>query len=136
MNKKELSQLYYIKRSIERNERKLKSLKSNLNKITQEISDMPRSQNVGDKISDSISDIIDTERLLVADQERKVVVEKQLTTFIKSIDDCRTQLIFELRFIDCLKWPEVAVNVGPYETADSARKLVDRYLKNLSVLSA
>lgn len=135
MNLKELNQLYYIDREIEKDERELKELRASVNSLTQEISDMPRSPNSKDKMSDYISRIVDLEKMIELNLERKQIEKKRIMAFIESIDDSRIRLIFHYRFIKNLHWVEVAKLVSPYETADSARMATKRYLKTCSFCS-
>ncbi len=48
--------------------------------------------------------------------------------FIYSIDDAMLRGIFDLRYIQGLKWDGVAAHMGGYCTGDYARILHDRYL--------
>lgn len=135
MNLKELNQIYYIDREIEKDERELKELRASVISLTQEISDMPRATNVKDKTAEYISRILDLEKMIELNLERKQIEKKRIMTFIESIDDSRIRLIFHYRFIKNLHWVEVAKLVSPYETADSARMVVKRFLKSRSFCS-
>ena len=130
MNLKELNQIYYIDREIEKDEHKLKELRASVISLTQEISDMPKTTNAKDKTAEYISRILDLEKTIELNLERKQIEKKRIMVFIESIDDSRIRLIFHYRFIKNLHWVEVAANVSPYETADSAKKACYRYLKS------
>lgn len=129
MNLKELNQIYYIDREIEKDERELKELRASVISLTQEISDTPRATNVKDKTAEYISRILDLEKMIELNLERKQIEKKRIMAFIESIYDSRIRLIFHYRFIKNLHWVEVAKLVSPYETADSAKKTCYRYLK-------
>lgn len=135
MNLKELNQIYYIDREIEKDERELKELRASVISLTQEISDTPRATNVKDKTAEYISRILDLEKMIELNLERKQIEKKRIMAFIESIDDSRIRLIFHYRFIKNLHWVEVAKLVSPYETADSARMVVKRFLKSRSFCS-
>lgn len=137
MNLKELNQIYYIDREIEKDERELKELRASVISLTQKISDMPRATNVNvkDKTAEYISRILDLEKMIELNLERKQIEKKRIMAFIESIDDSRIRLIFHYRFIKNLHWVEVAKLVSPYETADSARMVVKRFLKSRSFCS-
>lgn len=52
----------------------------------------------------------------------------EIMDFINGISDPLTRLIFEYKYIRCMKWQQIANRVGN-NTADSCRKIHDRYLK-------
>ena len=135
MNLKELNQIYYIDREIEKDERELKELRASVISLTQEISDMPKTTNAKDKTDEYISRILDLEKTIELNLERKQIEKKRIMAFIESIDDSRIRLIFHYRFIKNLHWVEVAKLVSPYETADSARMVVKTFLKSRSFCS-
>lgn len=129
MNLKELNQIYYIDREIEKDERELKELRASVISLTQEISDMPRATNVKDKTAEYISRILDLEKMIELNLERKQIEKKRIMAFIESIDDSRIRLIFHYRFIKKLHWVEVARLISPHETDVSVRVACHRYLK-------
>mgnify|MGYP000013120426 CR=1 FL=1 len=129
MNLKELNQIYYIDREIEKDERELKELRASVISLTQEISDMPRATNVKDKTAEYISRILDLEKMIELNLERKQIEKKRIMAFIESIDDSRIRLIFHYRFIKNLHWVEVARLISPHETDVSVRVACHRYLK-------
>ena len=129
MNLKELNQIYYIDREIEKDERELKELRASVISLTQKISDMPRATNVKDKTAEYISRILDLEKMIELNLERKQIEKKRIMAFIESIDDSRIRLIFHYRFIKNLHWVEVARLISPHETDVSVRVACHRYLK-------
>lgn len=130
MTRNELNRLRSIKGEITKNERKLKVMREKINRLTQELSDMPKSPNASDNMGEIIAQMVDLERLIALEQEKAIIEEKRMMAFISKIPDSRTRQIFDLRFLECLSWAEVAANVSPYETADSAKKACYRYLKS------
>lgn len=135
MTRNELNRLRNIKGEITKNERKLKVMREKINRLTQELSDMPKSPNASDNMGEIIAQMVDLERLIALEQEKAIIEEKRMMAFISKIPDSRTRQIFDLRFLECLSWAEVAANVSPYETADSARMVVKRFLKSRSFCS-
>lgn len=129
MNLKELNRFRYIDKDIEKDEQELKELRAMVNTLTKEISDMPRGSGVKDRIGDSISRIVDLEKMIELNLERKQIEKKRVMAFIESIDDSRIRLIFYYRFIKNLYWVEVAKLISPYDTADTVRKACYRFLK-------
>lgn len=49
--------------------------------------------------------------------------------FFESIEDMQTRQIFELRYIHCMKWTDIAAHIGGYNTPDTVRMRCCRYLK-------
>ena len=54
---------------------------------------------------------------------------RELAAWIDSIPDSQTRRIFRLRYVDGQPWAAVSMRTG-YSSADGARKVVERYLKN------
>jgi hypothetical protein len=65
-------------------------------------------------------------------------LENIIDEFINSIDDARVRMIVRYKYIDDYDWNKVADKVGGYNTSESVRKLLERYLdekQNLSDMS-
>lgn len=56
------------------------------------------------------------------------VSEREVRRFVDSIEDNRTKLIFNLRFICGLKWEAVAVMIGGGNSEDAVKSACYRYL--------
>ena len=132
MTLKELSQLYYLNREIQRDSKRLKDLKMSEVKTTARYSDMPKSKSMThDIMAEKVATIVDLEEMLEFKKLKRVYEEKRLMHFIESIDDCFLRLIFKLRFIDCKKWDTIACYVGGGNTGDSIKKNCYRYITRL-----
>ena len=132
MTLKELSQLYYLNREIQRDIKRLKDLKMAEVKTTARYSDMPKSKSMThDIMAEKVATIVDLEEMLEFKKLKRVYEEKRLMHFIESIDDCFLRLIFKLRFIDCKKWDTIACYVGGGNTGDSIKKNCYRYITRL-----
>jgi len=132
MTLKELSQLYYLNREIQRDSKRLKDLKMVELKTTSRYSDMPKSKSMThDIMAEKVATIVDLEEMLEFKKLKRVYEEKRLMHFIESIDDCFLRLIFKLRFIDCKKWDTIACYVGGGNTGDSVRMYCNRYLRKI-----
>lgn len=132
MTVKELSQIYYLNREIERDLKRLHELKMLELKTTARYSDMPKGKSViHDIMAEKVAAIVDLEEMLEFKKLKRVYEEKRLMHFIESIDDCFLRLIFKLRFIDCKKWDTIACYVGGGNTGDSVRKSCVRYINKV-----
>lgn len=143
MTLKELSQLYWLKKEIEYDKKRLKQLG------TVDVVDVQASKLTGmpytppliyDQMAEKVVTILALkEELQEALQEaikRSRAEELKIMNYINSIDDSFIRLIFKLRFVDCKTWWQVAWGVGGNNTADSVRKCCKRYLKKMSDMSA
>ena len=107
------------------------SLRAAAEAITPQLSDMPKSQSMQDKLSKIVAQIVDLEKRIAGlklemEQERRVV-----TGFVEMIEDSVIKTIFTLRFVECMTWAEVASAVKGGEAEDSVKKTCYRYLKKL-----
>ena len=102
MTLKELSQLYYINREIERDQERLEQLRTSVSAPGAPNYDgMPKSPSF----------------------------ENRLERYIAEIPDSLTRQIFQLRFINGLTWTQIAFSVGGGNTEEGVRKRVYRYLE-------
>lgn len=127
MTLKELSQLYYLKREIENDRRRLKELEATLSSPSSpNFSGMPRSTAYGNKIELSVADIIDLKAIIAAKQHER----KRLERYIAEISDSLTREIFTFRFVNGFSWRQVAKRVGGDNTEENVKKICYRYLDN------
>ena len=56
-------------------------------------------------------------------------VVEDINNFITEIPDSLTRQIISLRYINNLTWEQVAESIGGNNTADSVRKVAERFLK-------
>lgn len=126
MTIKELSQLYYLRREIEQEERRIQSLREKATSITASVTGMPHSGGIADKTAIA-ADIADCEMLIAAKLNESIVMYRRLMTYINGIDDSLTRQIFKARFVDGLKWEQVADKVGG--SAASAKMTVYRFIR-------
>ena len=130
MTVNELSQLYYLREEITRDEKKLKALQLRRGYASPNYDDMPHGSGPkGSKDADLTAEIVDLEEIIKA---KLIVMQRErnrLERFIVSIPDSRTRRIFSNRFVELMSWAEVAYDIGKGATADSVKKTCYRYLK-------
>lgn len=63
---------------------------------------------------------------LKAESEQSV---NDVLVFINGIEDAHIRRIVTMRYVDGLKWRQIAKNVGGGNTEDSVRKTVERFLE-------
>ena len=131
MTLKELSQLYYIRREIERLKKDLEEIRAELFALNGLNCDgMPRGKK--NKRAEHIDMLLDkkqklesikVERIIQCEEERD-----RLENYIANIPDSLTRQIFSLRFVDCLPWRQVAYSIGGNNTEESVRQTAKRYV--------
>ena len=130
INIKELSQLYYLNREIERDKRRLAELEVGAQSCTAKITGMPHGSGVSDKIGNFAAEIADLRGIIDANISRCWYELNRLNRYIAVIDDSLTRQIFTLRFVNGLPWQQVACSIGGDNTADGVRKVVTRYVES------
>lgn len=131
MTLKELSQLYYLNREIDRDVKRLEELKAKAISLRgSNITGMPRSNSFGSSsIERNAAEIADLEAIISAKLTQCLHERSRLERYIADIPDSLTRMIFTLRFIDGLSWIQVAYHIGGYNTADSVRMACNRYIE-------
>ncbi len=128
MTLKELSQLYYLTREIEMDERRLEELEAKLQPGGQSLSGMPRGTGVADKLGVYVAEIADLRSIIAAKRKQCIVERSRLERYIAGIRDSLMRQIFTYRFVDGLPWEQVAARIGGGNSADSTRKMCKRYI--------
>lgn len=130
MTVKELSQLYWLRREIEEDSRKLRELEERLSAPKPSNYDgMPHTTRKGDALENAVAQIVDLQSLIAAKQQRCLAERLRLEQYISAIDDSVTRQIFHARFVDGLSWNDTAQALGGYNTPEGVRQRVYRQLK-------
>ena len=128
MTKKELSQLYYLNKEIEQQKRKLTELEAAAAKTSQCITGMPGAGNISDKVGTYAAEIADLKALISLNIQKCWYEKSRLERYIQGISDSLTRQIFRHRFVEGMKWEEVADSLVGV-TSESAKKQCYRYIK-------
>lgn len=129
MTLKELSQLYYLNREIEMDKKRLQELEIMAVSISPNLSGMPRSPGVSDKVGRYAAEIADLKGIIEAKHQQCLYERSRLERYIAGIDDSFLRQVMTYRFINGLPWRRVAACIGGGNTEDGCRKAVKRYLK-------
>lgn len=132
MTKKELSQLSNLKKEIKLLEYRLKELEDMSTNITAQITGMPHTSQVSDKVGNYATEITALKDIIKKNKDRVWKERIRLENYISSIDDSLIRQIISYRYVNGLSWAAVACCIGGNNTADSVRKLHDRYLEKQS----
>ena len=129
MTKKELSQLYYLNCEIEEQQRRLAELESVATSCTANITGLPKTDGIADKIAKYAIEIADLKGLLDLNLKKCFYELNRLNRYIQSVEDSQMRLILSLRYINGLSWRQIAFSIGGSTTEDSIRMLHNRFLK-------
>jgi hypothetical protein len=130
MNKKELSQLYYLNREIEEQQRRLEELEGMATSCTSQITGMPRSQGIVDRMATYTAEIADLRGLIDLNIKKCFFELNRINRFINSVDDSQIRMILSLRYINGLSWLQIAASIGGGNTDDGVRMVHNRFLNN------
>ena len=128
MTLRELSKYYKLHERLERNREMLASLSAAAGLKAQVITGMPHAPGVSDRVGDMAVEIADLEDKIAALEARCDRERRKLEKYIGTINDDQTRMIFRLRFIRCMTWPQVAEALGGRNSADGVKHICYRYL--------
>lgn len=129
MTLKELSQLHYLNREIERDQERLEELRAKASAPGAPSYDgMPKSLGFENRLERYVAEIVDLETIIQAKITQGLHERNRLERYIAEIPDSLTRQIFQLRFINGLTWLQTAYSVGGNNTEEGVRKRVYRYL--------
>ena len=129
MTLKELSQLYYLNREIEMDQRRLRELEARALPGAQVITGMPHGTGVADIVGRYAAEIADLRGIIEAKHQQCLYERSRLERYIADIDDSLLRQIFTYRFVNGLPWLQVAACIGGNNTADSVRLACNRYIE-------
>ena len=122
MTKKELSQLYYLKKEIKEQQRRLKELEILATNCTANVTGLPNGTGVSDKIANYATEIADLKSLIEKNLEKCIEKYKELTTFIENIEDSQLRLILTLRYAYHFTWRQIAFKLNFYDESIPRKK--------------
>ena len=129
MTRRELSQVYHLRKDIEEDRARLHRLEAAATSASPSNGGSGGSGIPTDRtaIAASIADL----RAQIADKvEREHRELIRLMDYIDTISDALTRRIFKLRFADGLSWAAIANRIGGGNTPDMARQRCYRYLRD------
>lgn len=130
MTLKELSQLYYLNREIEMDQRRLEELRAkSTSPGSPRFDGMPKGTATVSKVERYAEEIADLEAIIAAKQQQCIHERNRLERYIADIDDSLTRQIFKLRFVKGLSWVQVAQRIGGSSTEKSVSVICYRHIK-------
>jgi replicative DNA helicase len=128
MNKAALSRLYYLNRETEQEKNRLAQLESAVTSASANITGLPHVRNIN-RMQDMIAEIANLRQIIKAKIALSVEEYGRITRYIETVADPLMRQILKLRHADLLSWAQVAEQAGGNNTADSVRKMHDRFVK-------
>ena len=122
MTKKELSQLYYLKKEIKEQQRRLKELETLATSCTAKVTGLPNGNGVSDKIANYATEIADLKSLLDLNLKKCFYELNRLNRYIQSVEDSQMRMILTLRYVRGLTWQKVAYEIGEKDEQYPRRK--------------
>ena len=129
MTKKELSQLYYLKKEIKEQQRRIAELEAAATNCSTKITGLPSGKGISDKIGNYAAQIADLKALLDLNLKKCFYELNRLDRFIQSVDDPLLRQILTCRFVNGYSWRKIEKALGGKNRAESLRKKLYRYLK-------
>ena len=133
MTVKELSQLYWLNREIEQDQKRLAELERlAMSPSTSNISNAPSAKSgySESKIERYVAEIVDLKAIIAAKQQQCIHERNRLERWICDVPDSLLRLIFTLRYVNGLTWYQVALHIGGGNTEASVKMACYRYLDN------
>ena len=131
MTKRELSQLYYLKKEIKEQQRRLEELETAATSCTAKITGLPSGKGVSDQVGKYSAQIADLKVLLDLNLKKCFYELNRLNRYIQSVDDSEMRTILTLRYINGLSWQKVAFRIGEHDE-QYPRKKHNAFLKKQS----
>jgi len=129
MTKKELSQLYYLNREIEEQQRRLAELEAVATSCTATITGFPKANNISDMLAEYAVEIADLKALLDLNLKKCFHELNRLNQYIQSVDDSQMRMLLSLRYINGFSWRQIAFSIGGGNTDEGVRQMAHRFIK-------
>lgn len=129
MTLQELSRYYKLHERLEKNLAMLTSLYAAAGLGAQVITGMPHTPGISDRVGSLVVEIEDLKSKIEYLEPKCTQEKKKLEGYINTIKDDQTRMIFRLRFLHCMTWPQVAQAIGGGNTGTNVKLICYRYLK-------
>jgi len=129
MTMKELYQLHYLTKLIERDRMEIRRIEESLGLKSPSLSGMPHVAGAHDKLGEGVPELVDRKNELEERMKQMEAVRDRLRKYVETVPDLHIRLIMQLRFVDLMSWQETADYAGGKNSEASVRMLVKRYLE-------
>ena len=128
MTKKELSQIYYLLGEVKMWQRELARIQCESVIKPQQITDMPRGTGVSDPTARTVESTVHIEQIIEGKLAEIQIQRERIIKYIDGIEDSFMRQIMFCRHVSCMKWEQVAVEIGGDNTKDTVRMAHNRFL--------
>ena len=132
MTIEELSQLYFLKKELEKEKVRLNELLSLRGGSSMALSPTSFGKSISDKTGELAASISDLREMIDENIKRCFDEMKKISSFIYSIENSEIRLIMSLRFINGMTWQQISFNIG-YQDESTPRKRLERFIKKNSL---
>ena len=106
-----LARAYWLDRRIEKKTEEIERMRSRLERITAQITDMPRGGSGGDW-TDLVAKVHEQEEAIRGEIAELVEVKKQIAAAIAAVEEPRYRTLLELRYRNYLSFERIAVEMN------------------------
>ena len=128
MTARELKNLYYLKKEIKEQQRRLAELEAAATNCSSKITGLPSGKGISDKIGNYAAQIADLRALLDLNIKKSFYELNRLIRYIEGIEDPLIRQIMIYRFENHMSWQQIERAIGGNNKAESLRKKLYRYL--------
>lgn len=128
MTEKELQQVYWLKKEIASQQKRLCELREMSLVGSPAITGLPLGDGTSDTVAKYATEIACLEGMIKKNLEKCILELEKLEAFISSIEDSEIRLIFRLRHIEGLSWEEIGNELHIHRT--SASKKYNEFIQN------
>lgn len=121
MTEKELNQLYWLKKEIEQQQKRLSKLRLVSNIRRPVLTDIPKSTEQKNIIEYYVINVVDLENIIKSNIERCIEETKKIESFIATINDSEMRQIVTLRSIQGLTWEQIGQKLNSDRTTVSKK---------------
>ena len=129
MTARKLKNLYYLKKEIKEQQRRLAELEAAATNCSSKITGLPSGEGISDKVGKYAAKIADLKTLLELNLEKSFYELNRLDRFIQSIEDSLLRQIMVYRFVNGYSWSKIAFQIGGNNTPDGLRIKMMRFLR-------
>jgi len=119
--------LPYLRGEIERDQRRLEELRRAAEGSGVSITGMPAGRQIADRVGKNAVLMADLEVQLGRNVRRCMRELTRMTRFINAVEDSLMRHILFYRYVKGYTYPQVAASIGGVHTADTIRKMHDRF---------
>jgi DNA-directed RNA polymerase specialized sigma subunit len=110
ITKTDLQSYYWLTRNVKKLEDKLLELETEATRITTRITHQPKSKNGTDKIGGIVAEIIDVQNKINSKLQNAYIIMSKIEQAASRLPEREAYLI-RRRYIDCLTWEQIAVDM-------------------------